>query len=109
MLSLVASLLAPLALLAAFPVPAVIAGAVMAAALTGAVLLLTAAGRRMDGPAGVWLLALPWAVRFSGLACITALAAMTVPDLARGLVAATGTGCIAALLIDLYRQVTARV
>ena len=109
MLAVAASLMAPLVLLSSFPAPAVVAGAILAAALSTAIGLLLAAGKRMDGPAGVWILALPWAFRFGGLACIAALAAMTVPELARGLVAATGAGCIAALLVDLYRQVTARV
>ncbi len=109
MLAPLAGLVTPLALLPLHDPKAVIAGSVLAGGLGLATTLLAMAGRKMDGASGVWLLALPWAVRFGGLAVITALAAATVPDLARGLVCAAGVGCIATLLVDLYRQVTARV
>ncbi len=108
-IALASSMLPPLALLAVFPAPGVVAGAVLAGGIAIATTLVAMAGRTTQGPAGVWLMALPWVIRLTALASITALAAVAVPALAVSVVAATGTGCLTALLVDLYRQVTARV
>lgn len=106
---LLAAFLAPMVLVPWFPIPVLAAGAAMALAITCAGRLLVRAAHHTTSALGVWLLASPWLIRLVGLALVTTLAVTMTPEIARGLVAATGTGCIAALLSDLYRQVTARV